>query len=99
VYFKAFVEQTPNNGTKSELSSGKVKYRGVDWLAMLVTIKTSRMERQVRLPKGSCASDALRSLELAMTHHLVIREGRPIPSDEKLSNKDIIEVIEVFSGG
>jgi sulfur carrier protein ThiS len=66
---------------------------------MLVTIKTSRMEKRVRLPKGSCATDALKSLELSLTHHLVMREGRPIPSDEPLSHDDVIEVVEVFSGG
>jgi len=66
---------------------------------MQVTVKTSRMKKKVRLPKGSRASDALKSLELALTHHLVIREGRPIPSDEKLSDNDVIEVVEVFSGG
>ncbi|MFH0815551.1 MAG: MoaD/ThiS family protein [Methanobacteriota archaeon] len=66
---------------------------------MQITVKTSMIERRVRLPKGSCASDALKSLELALTHHLVLREGRPIPSDEKLSHDDVIEVVEVFSGG
>ena len=66
---------------------------------MLVTIKTSRGKRRVRLPKGALASDALEMVELALTHHLVIREGRPIPSDEKLAQDDVIEVVEVFSGG
>ena len=53
----------------------------------------------MRLPKGALASDALEMVELALTHHLVIREGRPIPSDEKLAQDDVIEVVEVFSGG
>ena len=66
---------------------------------MLVTIKTSRSEKRVRLTEGAIASDALKTVELALTHHIMMREGRPIPSDEKLSNNDIIEVIEVFSGG
>jgi sulfur carrier protein ThiS len=66
---------------------------------MLVTVRTSRGERRVRLPRGALASDALVTMELALTHHLVLREGRPIPSDEPLAHKDVIDVVEVFSGG
>ena len=93
------MEQTPNYGTKSERLAGKVKYPGEDWLAMIVTVRTSKGELRVRLPQGALASDALVNMELARTHHLVIREGRPIPSDEALRHRDVLEVVEVFSGG
>jgi sulfur carrier protein ThiS len=66
---------------------------------MIVTVKTSRGERRVRLPTGALASDALASMELALTHHLVLRRGAPIPSDEPLAHRDVIDVVEVFSGG
>jgi sulfur carrier protein ThiS len=66
---------------------------------MLVIVRTARSEKEVRLPAGSRASEALASLGMSLTHHLVIRGGKPIPSDEGLSNGDVIDVVEVFSGG
>ena len=93
------MEQTPNNGTKSEQCAGKVKYQSEDCAPMIVTIKTSKGEKRVRLPAGASAADALGNIKLARTHHIVMREGRPIPSDEPLRNLDVLDVVEVFSGG
>jgi sulfur carrier protein ThiS len=66
---------------------------------MRVIVRTSRKSQTLRLRSGAAASDALVSMRLSLTHHLILRKGAPIPSDEPLADGDTIDIVEVFSGG
>ncbi|MFQ5910941.1 MAG: hypothetical protein ACE5IJ_09525 [Thermoplasmata archaeon] len=43
--------------------------------------------------------DVVSALDLKPDAHLLVRDGRPIPMDEKLENGDRIKLIRVASGG
>lgn len=48
---------------------------------------------------GATGLELLKKLNLAPDAHIITRKGSPIPLDEKLSQGDKINIIQVISGG
>jgi len=53
----------------------------------------------VNIKSGANGLELLRKLNLAPDAHIITRKGSPIPLDEKLSQGDKIDIIQVISGG
>ncbi|MGC8645071.1 MAG: MoaD/ThiS family protein [Thermoplasmata archaeon] len=62
----------------------------------VVRIMGEKVERKV---DGKNASDILHYMGINANSVIVLRDGRPIPEDEELSDEDEITVIRSFSGG
>jgi sulfur carrier protein ThiS len=66
---------------------------------MYITVKTSQGIKKLKLAKGATVEDSLRALALPRCKHITLRQGVPIPADERLRDGDLIDVVSVFSGG
>ena len=68
---------------------------------MIVTtiLFPEKNEKKIELQENSTALDMLKNLDLNPDVLLVIRNEVPIPVDEKLKDKDVLNIIRVVSGG
>jgi sulfur carrier protein ThiS len=53
----------------------------------------------IELEEGALGLDLLVKLELAPDAHIITRDKSPIPMDDELSDGEVIEIIQVVSGG
>jgi len=65
---------------------------------MKITIEREGRE-EIVLPDGASPLDVLARFSLLPDAHIVLREGVPIPVDEKLRDGDALKIIRVASGG
>lgn len=68
---------------------------------MIVTtiLFPEKNEKKIELQENSTALDMLKNLDLNPDVLLVIRNEGPIPVDEKLEDKDVLNIVRVVSGG
>ncbi len=64
-----------------------------------ITAKWKGQSTDMSLPGGSTAQDLITELGVSLSTKIVMRNGMPIPSDEKLNDGDEIIVVETVSGG
>ena len=62
-------------------------------------ILPGRREESIELGPAAKGLDLLRALRLAPDAHILMRDDRPIPVDEVLSDGERIRVVVVVSGG
>ena len=55
--------------------------------------------RKLSLSSGADISDLMVAMELPLTSCIAVRDGAPIPSDERLRRGDAILLLDTFSGG
>jgi len=70
-----------------------------DGAGMMVTVSREAKEEEALLPDGANVEALLVSMGLLPDAHLVLRDGVPVPVDERLGDGDRIKVIRVASGG
>jgi sulfur carrier protein ThiS len=56
-------------------------------------------EEVVDVDDKALGSDLLGKLNLAPDAHIITRNSSPVPIDDEMSNGDVIEIIQVVSGG
>ncbi|MEM0167080.1 MAG: MoaD/ThiS family protein [Thermoplasmatales archaeon] len=61
-------------------------------------VKILGEDKKIRI-EGKTAIEILHSLGLNSNSTIVLKNGRPIPDDEELSEGDEITVMKSFSGG
>ncbi|MEM1613346.1 MAG: MoaD/ThiS family protein [Thermoplasmatales archaeon] len=61
-------------------------------------VKILGENKKIRI-EGKTAIEILHSLGLNSNSTIVLKDGRPIPDDEELSEGDEITVMKSFSGG
>ena len=54
---------------------------------------------QLSLPDSAVAGDSLKELKIPPDTVIIMRNGKPIPIDTPLNNKDKLSLIRVLSGG
>jgi sulfur carrier protein ThiS len=54
---------------------------------------------QLTLPELAVAGDSLKELKIPPDTVIITRNGKPIPIDTQLKNKDKLSLIRVLSGG
>jgi len=62
-------------------------------------LSPEKNEKKIELLENSTALDMLKNLDLNPDVMIVIRNEVPIPVDEKLKDKDVLNIIRVVSGG
>jgi sulfur carrier protein len=62
-------------------------------------LSPEKNEKKIELRENSTALDMLKTLDLNPDVMIVIRNEVPIPVDEKLKDKDVLNIIRVVSGG
>ena len=62
-------------------------------------LSPEKNEKKIELRENSTALDMLKTLDLNPDGMIVIRNEVPIPVDEKLKDKDVLNIIRVVSGG
>ena len=62
-------------------------------------LPTKKETVSVELPDGSTVEDLVRALSYLPDGWVAVRDGRPIPMDEPLSDGDDVRLISVVSGG
>jgi len=62
-------------------------------------LSPEKNEKNIELRENSTALDMLKTLDLNPDVMIVIRNEVPIPVDEKLKDKDVLNIIRVVSGG
>ena len=62
-------------------------------------LSPEKNEKKIELLENSTALDMLKTLDLNPDVMIVIRNEVPIPVDEKLKDKDVLNIIRVVSGG
>ncbi len=69
-------------------------------MRVTVTIlPTKKKTVSVELPDGSTVEDLVRALSYLPDGWIAVRDGRPIPVDEPLTDGDELKLISVVSGG
>jgi len=59
----------------------------------------SREKKMVKLSGKATGIKLLKDLDLHLDAHIIVRDGAPIPMDEKLKDGDKIRILTVTSGG
>jgi len=66
---------------------------------MKIVISRRGGRDEVDVPENASPMDVLKELGLLPDAHIVLRDGVPIPIDERLNDGDVLKVIVVASGG
>jgi sulfur carrier protein ThiS len=64
-----------------------------------VKVAVGGRKEEIEVPDGASPLDLLARLCLLPDAHLVLREGIPIPIDERLNDGDSLKIVKVASGG
>ena len=64
-----------------------------------VQLVNDNKDLQLSLPDSSVAGDSLKKLKIPPDTVIITRNGKPIPIDTPLENKDKLSLIRVISGG
>jgi len=67
--------------------------------AMRIKVEAGGSREELEMPENASSMDLLARLGLLPDAHLVLRDGTPIPIDERLNDEDRLKVIKVASGG
>jgi len=65
---------------------------------MKIKVK-GRVEKEVNIPKGGKVGDVLEKLKISENDVLISRKGNLIISSAEVKEGDVIDLIEVVSGG
>ena len=65
---------------------------------MKVKIK-GKLEKEMNLKKGSSASSFLEKLKISENDVLIVKKGKLIISGAQLEEGDVVELLDVISGG
>lgn len=66
---------------------------------MRVTAARNGGEDEIELPENASSMDLLARLGLLPDAYIVLRDGIPIPIDERLNDGDVLKIVKVASGG
>lgn len=66
---------------------------------MKISVVLGGSKEELEVPENASSMDLLARLCLLPDAHLVLREGMPIPVDERLNDGDSLKIIKVASGG
>jgi sulfur carrier protein ThiS len=66
---------------------------------MRINVEGRGGAERIEVPDGSSPMDVLAALSLLPDAHIILRDGIPIPIDERLSDGDSLRLIKVASGG
>jgi len=64
-----------------------------------VVLRRKELELEFRENERINVSKVLNKLNLQLPAIIVLRNGQPIPEDEELKDGDVLEIIDVHSGG
>ncbi|MEM0161057.1 MAG: MoaD/ThiS family protein [Thermoplasmata archaeon] len=66
---------------------------------MTIVELISSPKKTVKIKGERLVSEILKELSLTAETHIVLKNGVPVPEDDKVSDSDTIQIIRVFSGG
>ena len=64
-----------------------------------MVLRRKELELEFRENERINVSKVLNKLNLQLPAIIVLRNGQPIPEDEELKDGDVLEIIDVHSGG
>ena len=73
--------------------------KGGKGLKVHVEFFPSKEKRDVELSGGATGVELLRTLDLHLDAHMLVRKDAPLPIDEGLKDGDKIKILTVTSGG
>lgn len=66
---------------------------------MKIVVARGGDREEVDVPENASPLDVLAKLSLLPDAHIVLRDGVPIPVDERLAHGDALRIVKVASGG
>ncbi len=66
---------------------------------MVKVIILAPEKKELELKGVKNVEEMLNKLGLKINAHIVLKNGKPVPEDDDIEEKDTVEIIQVFSGG
>jgi len=62
-------------------------------------VEVDAIVRSLTVKKGSTSQEVFRALDLPPDSFIVLRQGKPIPLNERINEGEVLKLVRVASGG